>query len=192
MAVVRDAVHDPPGDVITADLARQCVPSALHQLRDVGVLDQGSVALDSVDMALGAGFENAERAAPGEATDVIIWDDILARSGDESTLTRTFLSFMVFATLLAAIGVVTDSPITVVGAMVVGPEFGPLAGVAVGLMRRRWDVVRQAVLALAVGCPLALLVTVGIALLWRATGLVDAADLLGRRQTEFICYAEAF
>ena len=52
-------------------------------------------------------------------------------------LTGTFVAFMVLATLLAAIGVVTDSPITIVGAMVVGPEFGPLAALAVSLVRRR-------------------------------------------------------
>ena len=33
---------------------------------------------------------------------------------------------------------VTDSPVTVVGAMVVGPEFGPLAALAVALVRRGW------------------------------------------------------
>ena len=35
---------------------------------------------------------------------------------------------MVIATCLAAIGILTDSAILIVGAMVVGPEFGPLAG----------------------------------------------------------------
>ena len=35
--------------------------------------------------------------------------------------------FLTVACLLAAIGVVTDSTVTVVGAMVLGPEFGPLS-----------------------------------------------------------------
>jgi uncharacterized membrane protein len=44
--------------------------------------------------------------------------------------------------------VVTDSPVTVVGAMVVGPEFGPLA---VALVRRRMYLARRAGVALLVG-----------------------------------------
>ena len=45
--------------------------------------------------------------------------------------------FLTLACLIAAIGVVTDSTVTVVGAMVVGPEFGPLAALAVALVQRR-------------------------------------------------------
>ena len=43
-------------------------------------------------------------------------------------LSGSFLAFMVLATLIAAIGIVTDSIILIIAAMVVGPEFGPLAG----------------------------------------------------------------
>jgi uncharacterized membrane protein len=49
-------------------------------------------------------------------------------------LTFTFLAFLTLACLIAVVGVVTDSPVTVVGAMVVGPEFSPLAAIAVGLV----------------------------------------------------------
>lgn len=179
-------VHHPDADLLEADLARECAPVVIHQLRDLGVLERGSVVLNSLETALGTAFATAERVAPGAGDDVIIWEDVVARSGDESTLTRTFVSFMTLATLLAAIGVVTDSPVTVVGAMVIGPEFGPLAAIAVGLMRRRWDVVRRAMLALVVGFPVALIITAIATALWRVTGLVDASDLVGKRQTDFI------
>ena len=71
----------------------------------------------------------------------------------------SFLAFLTIACLLAAIGAITDSPVTVVGAMVLGPEFGPLAAVAVGLVLRRGDLVRRGAFALAVGFPLAMAVT---------------------------------
>ena len=70
--------------------------------------------------------------------------------------------------------------------MVVGPEFGPLAGIAVGLLLHRRESVRRALVALLVGFPVAVLVTAAVAALWRATGLVDPQDLVGARQTEFI------
>ena len=43
---------------------------------------------------------------------------------------------MVAAMQIAAVGIVLDQPILIVGAMVVGPEFGPLAAICVALVRR--------------------------------------------------------
>ena len=96
------------------------------------------------------------------------------------------MAFMVLACLLAAIGVATNSPITIVGAMVVGPEFGPLAGIAVGLRLRRMDAVRRGIIALVVGFAGAIAATAVVAVLWRATGLVNAGDLAHSTGTEFI------
>jgi uncharacterized hydrophobic protein (TIGR00271 family) len=94
---------------------------------------------------------------------------------------------MVLATVLASIGVVTDSPITVVGAMVVGPEFGPLAGLAVALIRRRASIARRAAVALVVGFPVAIVVTGLLSVAARASGLIHPGDISGaHRQTEFI------
>ncbi|MBB5112916.1 putative membrane protein [Micromonospora echinospora] len=39
--------------------------------------------------------------------------------------------------MIAGIGVLLDQPILIVGAMVVGPEFGPLAALCVALLRRQ-------------------------------------------------------
>ena len=41
------------------------------------------------------------------------------------------------ATLIAGIAIVLDSQILVIGAMVLGPEFGPIAAIGVALVRRR-------------------------------------------------------
>ena len=131
-------------------------------------------------------MQRAERAAPGEGADAIIWDEVVASTGEDSTLTWTFMTFMVLACILAAIGVATDSPITIVGAMVVGPEFGPLAGIAVGLRLRRWVAVRRGVTALVVGFAGAIAVTAAVAVLWRVTGLVSEHDLAASTGTEFI------
>ena len=67
--------------------------------------------------------------------------------------------FLTLACLIAAIGVVTDSTVTVVGAMVLGPEFGPLAALSVALVQRTLDLARRAALALLVGFPMAMVVT---------------------------------
>jgi uncharacterized hydrophobic protein (TIGR00271 family) len=97
-----------------------------------------------------------------------------------------FLAFLTIACLLAAIGAITDSPVTVVGAMVLGPEFGPLAALAVAVVRRRPDLLRRSSIALAVGFPVAMVITFLANLLFRATGLLAEVNLRYLSQVDFI------
>ena len=184
--VLPGVARDPSGDLFQADLARECVQQVVSELRELGIDRDGSISWWGVDTAIGDRMQRAERAAPGEGADAIIWDEVVASTGEDSTLTWTFMTFMVLACILAAIGVATDSPITIVGAMVVGPEFGPLAGIAVGLRLRRWVAVRRGVTALVLGFAGAIAVTAAVAVLWRVTGLVSEHDLAASTGTEFI------
>ena len=65
-----------------------------------------------------------------------MWEEVEARTSENVELSATFVAFMVIATLLAAVGIYQDSPILIVGAMVVGPEFGPLAGFCVAAVQQ--------------------------------------------------------
>jgi uncharacterized hydrophobic protein (TIGR00271 family) len=174
------------GAVISADLARETADAVLHDLHTCGVTDHGMLVLEPVDVAVGHVADRAERDAPGEAADALIWDELVERTGSDSTFTWTFLAFIVLATILAAIGVVEDSQIALVGAMVVGPDFGPLAGLAVGLVRRRGSIARQASVALLIGFPVAILVTAGLSLAAHAGGLISEHLFAGPRATAFI------
>ncbi|MEV0676224.1 DUF389 domain-containing protein [Actinosynnema sp. NPDC050436] len=180
------AALEPAGDVVEADLAREATDDVLSALCGLGVDRTGGVTLEQIDTALSDAADRAEEAAPGEAADAVVWEELLARTGEESRLNATFLSFLTIACLLAAVGVVTDSPVTIVGAMVVGPEFGPLAAVAVGLVLRRWDLVRRAGLALAVGFPVAMVVTFGAAVVGSYTTLFDRDMVLAAHQVDFV------
>ena len=75
--------------------------------------------------------------AEGFASDAVLWEQVEQTVSESSDLSFTFLAFMAIATCLAAIGILIDSAILIVGAMVVGPEFGPLAALSVALVRRR-------------------------------------------------------
>ncbi len=105
---------------------------------------------------------------------------------EESTLNATYLTFLTLACLIAAVGVVTDSPVTVVGAMVVGPEFGPLGALAVAIVRRRGHLARRAALALVVGFPLAMLVTAIAVLAGEAVGWIKLGNTRQLEQVDFI------
>jgi uncharacterized hydrophobic protein (TIGR00271 family) len=184
---VRQAGRTSDGAEVTAALARECADEVFAGLRELGVFENGMVSLEPLDTAVGHLARKAEGEAPGEGADAIIWDELASRTGEDSTLTGTFIAFMTLATLLASIGVVTDSQITIVGAMVVGPEFGPLAAVAVGLIQRRLGFARRAAVALLVGFPAAIVITSLLALLARATGLISSTNITGEhRATDFI------
>ncbi|MFB9902976.1 DUF389 domain-containing protein [Allokutzneria oryzae] len=178
---------DPAGDVVEADVAREAADDVLAQLCALRLDHDGAITMETIDTALSDAADRAEARAPGDGADAVVWDELISRSGEESRLNVTFQSFMVIACLLAAVGVVTDSPVTIVGAMVVGPEFGPLAAVAVGLVRRRWDLVRRAALAVGVGFPLAMLVTAGASALGEMGGLFDREVFNGaKHQVDFV------
>ena len=137
VVVHRDAAIEPVGDEITADIARESANSVVGELKGLGVKERGAITLEVLDTVLSTRAWRAEEKAEGEPADAVIWDELVGRTREESTLTVTFVMFLCIACLIAAVGVVTDSPVTIVGAMVVGPEFGPLAGLAVALVNRR-------------------------------------------------------
>ncbi len=94
--------------------------------------------------------------------------------------------------MLAGIAVLLDSAILVVGAMIVGPEFGALAGLCTGTVRRSWDLVRRSALALVVGFPVGIFATVLLTWFVTAIGLVDETYLTRPRpQTSFIFNPDA-
>jgi uncharacterized hydrophobic protein (TIGR00271 family) len=182
----RGAALEPRGDVVEADVARECAGAILDRLDGLGVSATGGVTLETIDTTMSTAAARASKIAPGDASDALIWEELIARTGEESRLTATFVAFLTLACLIAAVGVVTNSPVTVVGAMVVGPEFGPLAAVAVALVRRRYDQARHSALALVVGFPVAMAVTLVGALVAEAFGLVTSATLDNLSQVDFV------
>ena len=187
IVVLQGAAVRPRGDVIEADVAREATDEVISMLCALGIDHSGGITLEQIDTALSDAADRAEEKAPGDGTDAVVWEELVARTGEESRLNTTFMAFLAIACLLAAVGVIADSPVTIVGAMVVGPEFGPLAAIAVGLVRRRWDLVRRASLALLIGFPLAMLITAGGTALGNATGLFDASAIRGdEHQVDFV------
>lgn len=180
------ALH-PPGDVLCADVARESADEILGWLRGHGIDDVGTITLETIDTALSVRARDAERRAPGDGSDAVIWEQVVRTTSAEATPSVTYLAFLTIATLLAACAIVVDSAVLVVGAMVLGPEFATLAAVCVGTVLRRWDLVRRAVVSLIGGFVLAIAIATVLALLARAVGWIDVATITGERpQTGFI------
>lgn len=186
ITVARGSAVEPAGDVVQADIARESANAVLDRLHERGIERTGAITLVPIETVLSAAARAAERAAPGDPEDAVVWDELIARTREESTLNVTFLAFLTIACLLAAVGIVTDSPVTIVGAMVVGPEFGPLAALAVAAARRKYSLARRSLLALLVGFPFAIVVTGTATLVAKLAGWVDLATIQDLHQVDFI------
>lgn len=186
VTLARGVALAPAGDLIQADVAREAANEILEQVTALGICETGGITLGPVETVLSEAGDRAVEAAPGDPTDAVVWDELLAQVHEESTLNSTFLAFLAIACLLAAIGVATDSPVTIVGAMVVGPEFGPLAAFAVGLVRRDFRLARRSAIALAVGFPVAMLVTLAATLVWEQFGWITLNGVESVKNVDFI------
>ncbi len=162
----------PDGDVILADVAREDASVIVQDLRELGIPSTGSITIEPIEAQLSEGARQAERHAAGLPTDAVIWEDVASRTEEMTEFSATFVAFMVLAMLIAAVGLILDQPILIIGAMVVGPEFGPLAGLCVGLVERQRDMTRRSLAALAVGFPIGILAALIFALILRAAGQV--------------------
>lgn len=177
---------DPAGDEITADIARECANDVIKRLKELEVHHRGAITLEILDTVLSTRAHRAEDAAEGDPADAVIWDELIGRTREEATLSVTFVMFLTLACLLTAVGVVTDSTVTVVGAMVLGPEFGPLAALAVALVQRRRSLARRAALALLVGFPIAMGITALCTMAAEAVGWLTVDSVLNVHEVDFI------
>jgi uncharacterized hydrophobic protein (TIGR00271 family) len=167
------AARNPLGDVILADVAREDASVVISDLKELGIAEDGAISLEEIDTQISEHAERAVERAKGAPSDAVVWEEVEARTNESVELSATFVAFMVIAALLAAVGIYQDSAILIVGAMVVGPEFGPLAGFCVAAVHKRRELALRSALALAVGFPLAITVVYLAALAFKAAGLFE-------------------
>jgi uncharacterized hydrophobic protein (TIGR00271 family) len=193
LAVLAGAARKPPGDVILCDVAREDASVVIGDLRELGVTERGSISIEEIDSQLSGAAERAERAAAGRSGDAVVWEEVESRTSESIELNANFLAFIALACLIASVGIMLGQPVLIVGAMVVGPEFGPLAGVCVAIVQRRREVGLRSLKALAVGFPLGITAAFLFGLFAKWTGLVDSDFVLGEHQlTAFISEPNTF
>ncbi|MFI8961378.1 DUF389 domain-containing protein [Streptomyces sp. NPDC053493] len=193
LVVLPGAAREPAGDLVLCDVAREAGQELIHGMRELGIDRDGSIAVENIYLSLSTRAAAAEQEAPGEAADAVIWEQLTDATHEESTLSITYSAFMILATMIAACGVVLDNAILIVGAMAVGPEFGPLAGICTGLVRRAPRLVLRSLFALLVGFAAAIVATTVFSLAMDGLGLFSAEQLdAPRANTSFIWKPDPF
>jgi uncharacterized hydrophobic protein (TIGR00271 family) len=181
------AAQRPQGDVILCDVAREDASVIISDLRELDIDREGSIAMETIDSQISDAALAAEKSAAGLPSDAVVWEEVEARTSENVELSASFLIFMALAMLIAMVGILTDQLILIIGAMIVGPEFGPIAGLCVATVQRRRDLLKRSLAALAAGFPLGITITFVATLLLNAAGLVpDDFSQAGHPFTAFI------
>ncbi|MGW1739690.1 DUF389 domain-containing protein [Nocardia sp. NPDC001965] len=187
LAVLRNSAVRPEGDVVLADLAREAANEVVEKLRATGLHHRGSIELQPVHTWMSLSGYLTELRTPGYSADAVIWADVTQRSYEETELNWTYLSFMTLATALAGIAIVVDSQILIIGAMVLGPEFGAIAALGVALVRRRLALFGRALSTLVMGFAAGIAITLVLVLIGRLLGWITIEAVTGDRpETAFV------
>ncbi|MDR6977912.1 putative hydrophobic protein (TIGR00271 family) [Streptomyces sp. 3330] len=160
-------VRNPDGDAIQCDVLTGAANEVLRGLRELGLEQRGSIVLDPVDTVFSDRATRTWAKELGARPRAPVWEQVEARIRAEGRYPPSFYLFLVIAGLIGAVGIITNSQILIVAAMVVGPEYGAITSVALGIDNRSRPRVEQGLLALLVGFVLAVVATFLFALLVR-------------------------
>jgi uncharacterized hydrophobic protein (TIGR00271 family) len=190
---LRDVAEQPDGDLLLCDVASEDASVVVAALRELGLERDGSIAIAPVSSLVSDAARRAEAAAVGSPADAVVWETVEFQTSESAELSFSFVAFMALSTMIAALGIIQDSLLLIIGAMVVGPEFGPLAGVSVALVERRRELARRSLRALAVGFPVGIGFALALTLVLRAVDSApDRLTAVSRPATLFISHPDEY
>jgi uncharacterized hydrophobic protein (TIGR00271 family) len=174
-------VSHPDGDAVHFDVLHGAANDVLARLRDLGVDQRGSIVMENVDTTISSVADRvaARRGRYREFTPV--WAEVQARVALEGIFPPSWFALLIIAGLIGAVGILTNSNILIVGAMVVGPEYGAILSLAFAVDGHDFRQARRAVAALVVGFALAIAAAFLMALIIRGAGLEPRLYRLGIR-----------
>jgi uncharacterized hydrophobic protein (TIGR00271 family) len=104
--------------------------------------------------------------------DGFAWVEVMGQARANSRPLARYLALINVAAVIAALGVITNSSILVVGAMAVSPDLLPICATAVGLVGGRYELARRAFTTLVVGLGLVVVTAMVLSALLKWTGLL--------------------
>jgi hypothetical protein len=177
----RGAATEPPGDLVSCDVVRASVNPLLRRLRSAGVTERGGITMTEPEAVISTAADHAEAQVRMPEIDTIVWEEVAARTSDDSVFSVSFGVLMVLAGCIAAIAVLTNNPVLIVGAMIVSPDYGPMAALSVALVNRAYGPAWRSFRALALGFPMAAVAALLLTLAGRSLDRIPAAYLAGQR-----------
>ena len=181
LLVLHGAARRPAGDAVQCDVRSSAANSVLTRLKAVRDGNAAPVAIEVVDAVVGERPQRATGLGIMQRDIAPVWDVVDARIRYEAVYAPSFYTLLSIAGLIGAVGILINSQILLVGAMVVGPEYSAIMGVALGIDRRDRQLVTTGLLALAAGFLAAIILTLALGLVIRGAGETPRAFSEGVR-----------
>jgi uncharacterized hydrophobic protein (TIGR00271 family) len=177
----RGAAAEPAGDLVSCDVVRASANPLIRRLRSAGVDERGGITMTELEAVISTAADRAQAEILTPEIDTIVWEEVSARTSDDAAFSVSFGALMVLAGIIAAIAVVTNNPVLIVGAMIVSPDYGPMAALSVALVNRAYRQAWKSFRALALGFPVAALAALLLTVAARALDRIPAPYLAGQR-----------
>ena len=170
LVVLPGAARRPGGDAVQFDVGPGSANSVFRQLKSFQDGHGEAVAVEYVDATLGEAPTPAAKHFVVQRDLPPVWELVEARIRSDAVYAPSFYILLAIAGLIGAVGILTNSQILIVGAMVVGPEYNAIISVALGIDQRARRPVLRGLLALLVGFAAAMVVTLLFGLVIRWSG----------------------
>jgi uncharacterized hydrophobic protein (TIGR00271 family) len=146
------------GVVLAADVLPSVADRVMRLIREWDV-DEADYLLTRQDVVAPAPHTHAKFAAPEE----FAWIEVMGEARAHARPLGRYLALMAVAAVIAAMGVITDNPILIVGAMAVSPDLLPISAACVGIVGRRIPLASRATGTLLLGIGLTWVVAAALA-----------------------------
>jgi uncharacterized hydrophobic protein (TIGR00271 family) len=171
----------PHGDAVQFDVRDGAANPVFKALRELGLDRDRVICVERVDAALtGQALSIPARGALHREI-APVWEMVEAVIRQGEGYAPSFYALLAVASLIGAVGILTNSQILIVGAMVVGPEYNAIMGVALGISKRIRAEVQDGLLALGWGFSTAIVLTLLFGLAVHSSGKTPTAFLNGAR-----------
>ncbi len=145
------AIKPARSDVVIADVLAEHANEIISRIRALDLDELGELSIIEIGATRSEPAHQAARGLRGRASDVIVWTLLDSRVHENGVPSIAFFCFMACAAVIATVGIIVDSAVLIVGAMAVGPEYGPLAAFAVAVYEGKRTAARIAILVLVAG-----------------------------------------
>jgi uncharacterized hydrophobic protein (TIGR00271 family) len=167
--IVQQAETETPGSsyVFVADVEPAVADRLIDEITGLG-LGVEDYVLSKVDV-----IAPQHRHQHGDfGSDGFAWIEVIGQARANSRPLARYLALINVAAVIAALGVITNSSILIVGAMAVSPDLLPICATAVGIVGRRYSLAQRAFSTLVLGLGLVVVTAMVLSALLKWTGLL--------------------
>ena len=126
LVVLTGSARHPHGDAVHFDVPARSANSVLRQVQVLQGGHGGSIVIENVDAAIGEELGPAAKQGLVQRDIAPVWDVVEAKIRSDAVYAPSFFILLIIAGLIGAVGILTNSQILIVGAMVVGPEYNAI------------------------------------------------------------------